>query len=108
MKRVDAQIIWISSEDRGRKKVLPIGTRYCSIIKVKGIKDSNEQWSTDFICTNRDNNTSYINFCFLSEEAPKEILVSGLEFELFEGNRKVAYGIILFDHYNSAFMIGTY
>lgn len=38
--------------------------------------------------------SSIVDFTFLVEDAPIEFLVNENSFELFEGNKKVAFGVI--------------
>jgi hypothetical protein len=55
-----------------------------------------EYWSADFVCSEVDENFSTIvEFAFLFEDAPMDYLVKGNQFELFEGNKKVASGVII-------------
>ena len=96
-KIVKAQITWIKYENGGRKNPPLAGTRYCPIVifnKIKG--ETGEIWSADFICTEVDENLrSIVEFTFLSEDAPINCLVKRNQFELFEGNKKVASGVII-------------
>lgn len=96
-KTVKAQITWISYLDGGRKHPPLAGTRYCPIVKFKNMKGKNgEYWSADFVCSEVDkNHSAIVDFTFLSEYAPIDYLVKGNQFELFEGNKKVAVGIIV-------------
>ena len=93
MNQINATIKWLTEQEGGRREI-PIGFRYCPIIKIKGYEKTDVAWSIDFICANHHYNISRINFAFLSNDAPEDILISGKEFELYEGTRKVAYGTI--------------
>lgn len=95
-KVVKAQITWISHENGGRKNPPLVGTRYCPIVIFNDMNEKNYNlWSADFICNEIDDNlNSIVDFAFLSEEAPISYLIHGNAFELFEGNKKVAFGKI--------------
>lgn len=96
-KVVKAQITWVTQKNRGRKNPPTPGTRYCPIVVFDAMaKNRNEFWSADFICTEVDTKMrSIVDFAFLVEDAPTEFLVDGNKFELYEGNKKVAFGVIL-------------
>ncbi len=96
-KIVKAQITWITQENGGRKNPPVIGTRYCPIVVFDTMdKGKGEFWSADFICTEVNvKMNSIVDFAFLVEDAPTEYLVNGNKFELFEGNKKVAFGVII-------------
>lgn len=96
-KVVKAQITWITHENGGRKNPPLPGTRYCPIVIFNAMDQKNDEfWSADFICTQVDTKmNSIVDFAFLVEDAPMGYLVKGNEFELFEGNKKVAFGIIV-------------
>lgn len=98
MKKIaKAKITWISKENGGRKNPPEPGIRYCPIVVFDVLnKNKDGFWSADFICTEVDEKmNSIVDFAFLAEDAPIELLVDGNRFELFEGNKKVAFGIIL-------------
>lgn len=94
-KMILARICWLSKEEGGRQ-MLPIGNKYAPIVKIKNsMVDSDERWSL-FV-----NNKSKISdvesladIKYLSDEAPDN-LVKGVEFELYEGPKLVATGIVL-------------
>lgn len=96
-KVVKAQITWIAHENGGKKNPPVPGTRYCPIVVFDAMdKNKNEFWSADFICTEVDARmNSIVDFTFLVDDAPMSYLVKGNKFELFEGNKKVAFGIII-------------
>ncbi len=92
---VVAKVSWLSFEEGGRKKIPPKGTRYCPIIKVNNVNLHGE-WSVDFMCTEIDQNRKcVVRLGFLSPKAPIQLLVKDTGFELFEGNKKVARGVVL-------------
>jgi len=95
-KIVKAKVSWLTYEAGGRKNLLPAGARYCPIVKFNGVSNNNELWSADFTITDIDeNNNSIVEFTLFAEGAPFNYLVKGSEFELFEGNKRVAVGSIL-------------
>lgn len=96
-KMVKAQITWITQENGGRKNQPIPGTRYCPIVIFDDMdQNKDEFWSADFICTKVDDKmNSIVDFTFLVENAPMSYLASGNKFKLFEGNKKVALGIII-------------
>lgn len=96
-KMAKAMITWIRQENGGRKDPPEIGTRYCPIVVFDAmVQNKDEFWSADFICTEVDEKmNSIVDFAFLVEDAPMELLVNGNKFNLFEGNKKVAFGVIL-------------
>lgn len=96
-KTVKAQITWTSYTDGGRKHPPLAGTRCCPIVRFANMKEINgEYWSADFVCSEVDKNLStIIDLTFLSEYAPIDYLVKGNQFDLFEGNKKVAVGTII-------------
>lgn len=86
-----AAISWLKKEDGGR--IPPSkGTRYSPIIIFNGIQGV---WSADFICESLRGQDMVVDIFFLSRTAPSDFLKKGNEFELFEGKKRVAKGIIL-------------
>lgn len=83
-----SQIDWIPYEEGGRKKVPPEGVRYCPLIRINGLVGY-EEWSIDFICPNFEK-TNIIKFQFLVEDAPCELIEKNMNYNIYEGNRKVA------------------
>ncbi len=63
---------------------IPCGTRYSPLINIEGMEGA---WSTDFICTELIKGQMTVDIRFLFENAPKELLVMGVEFKLYEGSR---------------------
>lgn len=96
-KVVKAQITWVIQGNGGRKNPPTPGTRYCPIVVFDAMtQNRNEFWSADFICTEVDSEmNSIVDFTFLAENAPMDYLVKGNKFEIFEGNKKVAFGIVI-------------
>lgn len=96
-KVVKAQITWVAKENGGRNNPPALGTRYCPIVVFDTMDLSRDKfWSADFICTEVDAKmNSIVDFAFLVEEAPTEFLTNGNKFKLFEGNKKVAFGVII-------------
>lgn len=82
------QIDWISYEEGGRKKIPSKGVRYCPLIRINGAV-SYEEWSIDFICPDFKE-TDLIKFQFLVDDAPCELIEKNMDYNIYEGNRKVA------------------
>ena len=96
-KSVRARIRWIIPENGGRNRPVPSGVRYCPIVRfLHWPTDDSVTWSADFIATELDANLEMIVvFSFLSDEAPFDCLSGANQFELFEGSKKVAMGVVL-------------
>jgi len=96
-----AKIQWLKAEQGGRK-TLPFGEQYAPIIRIikpsikpKPWLDTDGTWS--LFVENKKNISDFETISevkYLSEKAPDN-LNEGVEFELYEGNKMVAKGIIL-------------
>lgn len=84
----NASIKWISFRRGGRKKVPKEGSRYCPLIRMKE-DGSYVDWSIDFICPDFAK-SNYIVFKFLVDTAPSYLIKKDAEYEIYEGNKKVA------------------
>ena len=88
-----AIIKWIRPEDGGRIGKIPFNTeKYAPLIKYNGIRGN---WS--LIVNNFeliDDFTTLAKVCYLSNKKTSDDFYVGLEFELYEGNKKVAIGTI--------------
>ena len=92
---MEAHVSWIPFEKGGRKKYISRSTRYCPIIVFTDEKKDGA-WSADILTNSvNDNNESSINISFLFENAPFELLKPGAKFELYEGSKLVAKGVIM-------------
>ena len=98
---MNAKIKWLSAEEGGRKIPVPVvsaeqdNNRYCPLIIFPNAIMSSEGWSADIYVQSQINKyESMIKISYLSENAPFELLQEEATFELFEGNRLVATGII--------------
>src|SRR5579863_5421159 len=92
-----AMISWISSEDGGRKQP-PSGPRYVTVARFEeDEKGAEEAWSlvVDFEKQFKDPRLLLANIRFLVDEAPHHLLHRGSRFELLEGRKRVAKGIVL-------------
>lgn len=89
-----AQIKWIKPEDGGRINSIPFNTdKYGPQIKFKG---SQGNWS--LIVNNFkkvDNSTTLAKVHYLNAEKCPNTLYIGMDFELYEGTKKVALGTIV-------------
>lgn len=81
-----ATIKWLSSENGCRKKLPPEGTRFCPIIK---LGEEEKKWSIDFICPDFTK-TDLIEFSFLVDDAPTDMVEINHYYDLCEGEKKVA------------------
>ena len=90
-----AKIYWLTAQEGGRKE-MPKGDKYAPIINViKPLFESVDYWSVfvvniDFLSENE----TISEIRYLSEMAPDN-LDKNVEFELREGNKMVASGIVL-------------
>jgi len=91
-----AQIRWLTKEQGGRQTGLPYGDKYAPIVVVgKQFSLSEETWS--LFVTNKEilsNHETIAEVKYLSAKAPNN-LRKDVEFELYEGSKMVAKGIIL-------------
>lgn len=95
--KVKAKILWLSREQGGRSSFPTIGSRFGSIIVAKGIllNPHKECWSLIIeIGEKLAEFETIADVCYLSDEAPNN-LEKGFEFDLYDGNKLVASGIIL-------------
>lgn len=94
-KAVKARVCWLTREEGGRKAPPP-GTRYCTLIFLKGAPAGCGTWSADVLCGDLDADLcGLVELSFLVPNAPHQYLRSGDEFELYEGATLVARGRVL-------------
>lgn len=86
-----AEINWLNV----RKSIPKTGAKYCPIIRFSGEK--NNMWSANIRIIENDiiNLKSIADVDYLLPHAPTDNIYAGNNFELFEGNKKVADGIFL-------------
>lgn len=93
----DARLTWISASKGGRAAI-PSGPRYTTVARFAGQGDSwkHEAWSlvVDFIEMPDNNLSHHVQVSFLND-GPASMLASGKKFELMEGEKTVALGIVL-------------
>lgn len=92
-----AMISWMSEEDGGRKQP-PSGPRYVTVARFEeDEKSDDEAWSlvVDFEKQFKDPRIVLATVRFLVDEAPHHLLHRGSRFELLEGRKRVAKGIVL-------------
>ncbi len=93
----EATLVWASPENGGRKGPIPMKkNKYAPLIGIKGQKIFNGcAWS--IICYNYEETSEFTTRAYLRflkyENAPN-ILSKGTVFELYEGKKKVAGGIV--------------
>ena len=93
-----AEINWLSSKDGGRISDIPFNTnKYAPRIVIAAMR---ENWS---LVVNNFKRLSPLKtmaiIYYLNVSAAPDNLYVGVNFELFEGNRKVAFGTIV-ERYN--------
>ena len=95
---VKARICWLKEEAGGRQTP-PSGPRYVTVVRFDKEKDKwpNEAWSLvlDFRGAPDESLCITADVRFLVPEAPVQLLHSGSTFELLEGNKVVATGVVL-------------
>ena len=82
-----SKIEWVEFKNGGRRVIPPKGTRYCPLIKIDDIED---KWSIDFMCPDFSK-TDLIEFSFLVDSAPMEKITINKTYNLYEGNKFVAF-----------------
>lgn len=91
---MEAHVFWIPFSKGGREKHMLKNTRYCPIIVFPG-EEMNGTWSAEILTSSvNDDNESIIDISFLFPNAPFELLKPRAEFELYEGNKLVAKGVM--------------
>ena len=93
-KWMNALVIWIPFEEGGRHNPIGYNAKYCPIIRFPGNKTVGD-WSAEIFVQHTNGNESAVIISYLVLEAPFELLTLGAKFELFEGSKKVATGIML-------------
>ncbi len=97
-KEVVAVLHW-SDEKYGRKFSVTQDWKYCPIIKFEDQPASTDLWSAIIYLVRQQHDGSlFARLTYFSDCAPFELLYSGHRFELFEGARKVANGVVLGDY----------
>lgn len=97
-----ALLHWVTAEEGGRQSPF-LGDTYHPIIHVSGDASwPDAMWSArvQFIDRSEDGRTALVEvFFFNTVDAPIDLLYAGNTFSLYEGNRQVATGEILHDHW---------
>ena len=98
MRKVRAEIRWLSSAEGGRKIPLQPGLMYYPLITIDPQIDP-QPWSVCFVVTPiGDDGTSKICFSMLADNDGANAFINklcvGMHFNLLEGNRVVATGIV--------------
>ena len=98
MKKVKVLLFWLRSSEGGRKHP-PTRNRYSTVIRFcdPTQQNSSSAWSVvldlgelNAICL-----TMLAEMTFLVERAPVDVLQTGFSFELLEGARVVAKGVVI-------------
>ena len=94
----EASLTWISPEDGGRKNGIPMkNKKYVPHVGINGQRAFDDGGGWSIICYNYEKtgkNTTSAYLRFLLNEIAPPILFEGTEFELYEGPKLVARGII--------------
>lgn len=96
-KKHQAYITWLTKDQGGRKNPPPIDLRFgCIIVAKDKVLNANEAcWSLIIDIKEKVSEFETVaEVNYLSEKAPNE-LVKGYEFDLYDGKKLVAQGIIL-------------
>ena len=96
-RNVNAFIRWVPAEAGGRREV-PDRCVYSTVARFEDdAKWPHEGWSLVVRIARfyRDGRCAYAEVEFLVDDAPVELLSAGSRFELLEGNRRVAKGVVL-------------
>lgn len=95
---MQAYIRWLSKEEGGRSTA-PLTLHHVIVSRFEGNAFAwpHEAWSLviDFHTSPRTDKTVLADIHFLVPEAPVEMLYSGSPFELLDGNRVVAQGVVV-------------
>ncbi len=94
-RKFEAEICWISEKHGGRKNI-PFSDKYAPIIKIANpLFESYDYWSI-FVFNKKElcKNKTLADIEYLSDVAPDN-LSAGVEFVLYEGQKKVASGVVL-------------
>lgn len=94
---VEAFISWVPADEGGRSRP-PSGPTYSTLVRFE--EDSSwpkEAWSlvVRFLKPIRGGRYLHANVQFLVDDAPHHLLHAGSRFELFEGHKRVAKGVVL-------------
>jgi hypothetical protein len=97
MKTVSAKLQWMYPEKGGRRAIPPV-PRYSTIARFEQQRDTwhEEAWSLIVEWSELPDASlaHHVNVRFLVENAPENLLVTGNRFDLMEGERVVATGVI--------------
>ena len=97
-KKFNARIQWLSKGQGGRQTGIPYGEKYAAIVVVKGSKLNPDEVCWSLIVKNEEDTINGLETIsvihYLSDEAPDN-LRKDVEFELYEGSKLVAKGIVL-------------
>jgi len=94
-----AQIRWLRADESGRRQPPP-GPRYSTVARFEEQTEAqwmNEAWSLVLELQGRPDASGqqFATVRFLSDDGPTKWLQPSSKFDLYEGNRKVAEGIVL-------------
>lgn len=94
---VEAFISWVPAGEGGRSRP-PSGPTYSTVCRFEeDPRWPDQAWSlfVEFLKPIRDGRYLHANVRFLTDDAPQHLLHAGSRFELYEGRRRVAKGVVL-------------
>jgi hypothetical protein len=93
---IRAMLSWVPFEKGGRRSAPP-GPTYSTLVRFqedKGWPATAWSLSVDYIRSYAGGQYLYARVSFLSPDAPSDLLHEGSRFELYEGRRLVAIGLV--------------
>ena len=93
--KAKVKLIWPPPSEGGRKKIMPVGMRYCPVIIAKPLEATGSNWSVAVVNKTIEGLASEAEIAFMSPEAPHDVLAPGLPFDLYEGQNLVASGNVI-------------
>jgi len=93
-KIVKANLTWTPFEQGGRKVILPVGMKYYPIIIFESEQETDTLWCAELFNISIKDRQSVADVTYLVDDAPFHLLQSGKTFNLYEGQRVVAEGVI--------------
>ena len=98
MKKVKVLLFWLRSSEGGRKH-LPTRNQYSTVIRFcdPALQNGSSTWSVVLVLRNLNTPclTMLAEMSFLVEQAPVDVLRIGFSFELLEGAKVVAKGVVI-------------
>ena len=94
----DARLRWLKPEEGGRQHPPP-GPKYITVARFESQRESwsDEAWSlvVEFLEQPDASLCHRVRVSFLAEDGPEDLLMPGSAFDLMEGSRRVAEGVVI-------------